>query len=122
MGTRYWYTSAMLTSENLQEFTFGIFAAKIRLPYGKDIRPTWWMYGDDHKYNLTWPTVGEIDMLEIWNGTFMENVIDQYAHGTIHWNNQSNTMYPVYNKYISKSWGISDGSMLRNNSLVYWTE
>ena len=31
-------------------------------------------------------------------------------------------MHPVYNKYISKSWGTPDGSMLHNNSLVYWSE
>lgn len=30
------YQSAMLSSIDLQEFTFGIFAAKIQLPFGKD--------------------------------------------------------------------------------------
>jgi len=68
-----------LTSQNLKEFTFGIFAAKICLPYGKDIRSAWWIYGNDHRYNLTWPTVGEIDMLEMWNGANMENVIEYHA-------------------------------------------
>ena len=29
------YQSAMLSSIDLQEFTFGIFAAKIQLPFGK---------------------------------------------------------------------------------------
>jgi hypothetical protein len=31
-------------------------------------------------------------------------------------------MNPVYNKYISRHWGTPDGSMLHNNSLVYWAE
>ena len=116
------YKSAMLTSYDLQEFTFGIFAAKIRLPYGKGIWPAWWMDGHDHRYNLHWPTTGEIDILEMWGGNTTANLTDQYAHGTIHWNNQSNTMNPVYNKLIGKPWETPDGSMLHNNSLVYWSE
>jgi beta-glucanase (GH16 family) len=116
------YQSAMLTSADLQEFTFGMFASKIRLPYGKGIWPAWWMYGHDHQTNLNWPTVGEIDILEMWGGNSKVNFTDQYAHGTLHWNNQSNTMNPVYNKYIGNGWGTPDGSMLHNNSLVYWAE
>jgi beta-glucanase (GH16 family) len=116
------YQSAMLSSTGLQEFTFGIFAAKIRLPFGKGIWPAWWMYGHDYKNNLTWPTVGEIDILEMFGGSQMPNYTDQYAHATVHWNNQSNTMNPVFNKYIGKPWGTPDGSMLHNNSLVYWAE
>jgi beta-glucanase (GH16 family) len=116
------YKSAMLTSADLQEFTFGIFAAKIRLPYGKGIWPAWWMYGHDHKTNLNWPTVGEIDILEMWGGNKVPNYTDQYAHATVHWNNQSNTMNPVFNKFIGKPWGTPDNSMLHNNSLVYWAE
>jgi beta-glucanase (GH16 family) len=116
------YTSGMLSSQNLQEFTFGIFAAKIHLPYGKGIWPAWWLRGDDHRYNLTWPTVGEIDILEMWGGSKMPYFTDQYIHGTIHWNNQSNTMNPVHNKQITTAWRTPDGSMLHNNSLVYWAE
>jgi beta-glucanase (GH16 family) len=116
------YTSGMLSSQNLQEFTFGIFAAKIRLPYGKGMWPAWWLRGDDHRYNLTWPTVGEIDILEMWGGTKVPHFTDQYVHGTIHWNNESNTMNPVHNKQITTPWATPDGSMLHNNSLVYWTE
>ena len=52
----------------------------------------------------------------------MQIYTDQYAHGTVHWNNQSNTMNPVYNKQIANVWKTPDGSMLHNNSLVYWTE
>jgi beta-glucanase (GH16 family) len=114
--------SAMLTSENLQEFTFGIWAAKIRLPYGQGMWPAWWLVGSGMKYGLHWPTVGEIDILEMVGGTKQTNSTDQYAHGTVHWNNQSNTMNPVYNKYTSSIWRTPDGSMLHNNSLVYWTE
>jgi beta-glucanase (GH16 family) len=117
------YTSAMLSTLDVQEFALGVFAAKIRLPYGQGMWPAWWMVGDGDKYNLTWPTTGEIDILEMIGGnTRDEPLTDQTAVGTIHWNNQSNTMNPVYNKQIQAVWKTPDGSMLHNNSLVYWTE
>jgi beta-glucanase (GH16 family) len=116
------YQSAMLTSGGLQEFTFGVFAAKIRLPYGKGIWPAWWMNGHDRKHNITWPTDGEIDILEMWGGDKTPQLNDQYVHATIHWNNESNTMNPLYHKLITKPWGTPDNSKLHNNSLVYWAE
>jgi beta-glucanase (GH16 family) len=117
------YQSAMLDSKNLQEFTFGIFAAKIRLPYGKGIWPAWWISGYDHQTHLQWPTIGEIDIIEMYGGNQTHNNnTDECSHATIHWNNQSNTMNPVYHRSISSVWTTPDGSMLHNHSLVYWTE
>jgi hypothetical protein len=66
--------------------------------------------------------VGEIDILEMWGGNKSLQDTDQYAHATVHWNNQSNTMNPVHNKAIGKPWETPDGSKLHNNSLVYWAE
>lgn len=116
------YTSAMLESCNLQEFTFGVFAAKIRMPYGKGMWPAWWLVGHDHKYDLRWPTVGEIDIIEMYGGNNSFFHTDQYSHGTVHWNNESNTMDPCFNKDLGQAWKTPDGSMLHNNSLVYWAE
>lgn len=47
---------------------------------------------------------------------------DHCAHGTVHWNNQSNMMNPVYNRQLQYVWKTPDSSMLHNNSLVYWGE
>jgi beta-glucanase (GH16 family) len=116
------YTSAMLHSQNLQEFTFGVWAAKIRLPYGKGMWPAWWLLGNADKFNLQWPTCGEIDTLEMVGGYIYSHYQDQYAYGTVHWNNESNAMHPVNNKQIAATWHTPDSSMLHNNSLVYWTE
>ena len=59
----------MLSSVYLQEFTFGKWAAKIRVPYGKGMWPAWWLVGNAWlKYQLYWPTVGEIDILEMVGG------------------------------------------------------
>jgi beta-glucanase (GH16 family) len=55
----------MLTSKDLQEFSFGTWAAKIRLPYEQGMWPAWWLLRNGEKYKLWWPTVGEIDILEM---------------------------------------------------------
>jgi beta-glucanase (GH16 family) len=115
-------TSAMLRGEYLQEYTFGVFAAKIRMPYGQGMWPAWWLVGNGDKYKVWWPTVGEIDILEMIGGNARANLTDQNAHATIHWNNQSNTMNPSFNKDRTYVWKTPDDSMLHNNSLVYWTE
>ena len=116
------YISSMLSSCFRQEFTFGKFVAKIILPYGRGIWPAWWMVGQDHRYNLSWPTTGEIDILEMWGGNNKINFTDQYAHATIHWNNASATMNPLFHTHIMEQWNTPDGSMLHNNSLVYWAD
>jgi beta-glucanase (GH16 family) len=41
------FTSAMLRSQHLQEFIFGKFAAKIRLPYEQRMWPAWWLGGNN---------------------------------------------------------------------------
>ncbi len=116
------YNSSCLSSENLQEFTFAVFAAKIRLPYGKGLWPAWWLLGHDHKYGLTRPTTGEIDILEMWGGSHVTNFTDQIAHATCHFNNQSYSMDPLIYSTISREWQTPDNSSLHNNSLVYWVE
>jgi beta-glucanase (GH16 family) len=116
------YNSSCLSSENLQEFTFGVFAAKIRLPYGRGLWPAWWLLGHDQKYGLTWPTTGEIDILEMWGGNNVSNYTDQFAHGTLHFNNQSYSMNPLHYAGIGERWQPPDNSSLHNNSLVYWAE
>jgi beta-glucanase (GH16 family) len=115
-------TSAFLTSQNIQEFTFGVWAAKIRLPYSQGMWPAWWLVGNGKNYSLSWPTVGEIDILEMIGGNTRANLTDQVAHGTVHWNNQSNTMTSIGEKHVGRLWSPPDGSMLHNNSLVYWAE
>jgi hypothetical protein len=116
------YNSSCLSSEDLQEFTFGVFAAKIRLPYGKGLWPAWWLVGHDHKYGLIRPTTGEIDIVEMWGGSHVTNFTDQIAHATIHFNNQSYSMDPSIHTTMSTEWITPDNSSLHNHSLVYWVE
>lgn len=113
------YTSAMFHSQYCQEFTFGVFAAKIRLPYGQEIWPAWFVGGDADKFKLWWPTTGEIDIVEMVGGNKRPTLTDRNAHGIIHWNNQSNTMNPVYNQYLLAGWKISDGNRLNELQRVF---
>ena len=117
------YTSAMLSSVYLQEFTFGKFAAKIRLPYSQGMWPAYWLVGNAwDKYKLFWPTVGEIDIIETIGGHQWGTPNDRRAHCGIVWNNKSNTMSPIGKGEREDFWLTPDGSMLHNNSLVYWVE
>jgi beta-glucanase (GH16 family) len=113
----------MLSSVYLQEFTFGKFAAKIRLPYEQGMDAAWWMVGNAwDKYKLFWPTVGELDMVEMIGGHQWGNPNDKIAHGGIIWNNASNTMSPVSRGEKPATFQTPDGSLLHNNSLVYWAK
>lgn len=117
------YTSAMLSSIGLVEFTYGKFAAKIRVPYGQGMWPAWWLLGDAPKeYNIWWPTIGEIDILEMIGGRQGDRSNEPVAVGSIHWNNESNTMNPLHDGFYHLTWKTPDGSFLHNHSLVYWCE
>ena len=117
-------TSAMLRSEYLQEYTFGVFAAKIRMPYGQGMWPAWWLIGNADQYKLTWPVEGEIDIIEMIGGSrhIVPTLTDQYSHATVHWNNLANANEPSFNMFRTHVFKTPDDSMLHNNSLVYWTE
>jgi beta-glucanase (GH16 family) len=117
------YPSAMISSAGLQEFTYGKFAAKLVTPYGQGLWPAFWLVGDAWtQYQLYWPTVGEIDILEMIGGHQWGLNQDSIAYGHVHWNNASNVMSPLKDAQAGIGWSTPDGSMLHNNSLVYWAE
>ena len=58
------YTSARLTTKGLFQQQYGRFEARIKLPTGKGIWPAFWLLGDDENGTLSWPQVGEIDIME----------------------------------------------------------
>ncbi len=47
---------------------------------------------------------------------------DQIAHGSVHWNNASNSMSPIIEGNAGSNWNTPDQSLLHNHSLVYWAE
>lgn len=79
-GSMY-YTSGRVSTEKKQEFTYGYFEAKAKVPEGKGYLPAFWlMTGDEEKYGQ-WPRCGEIDIMEILG---QEPAL---THGTIHYGN-----------------------------------
>ena len=57
------YTSARITTENKQEFTYGRMVARAKLPTGGGTWPAIWTLGEDYATNI-WPACGEIDIME----------------------------------------------------------
>lgn len=78
------YTSARLKTLGLQEFTYGIIEARIRLPFGdaSGLWPAFWMLGAD--FPVTgWPGCGEIDIMEYISR--QPNEIFGTIHGPGYW-------------------------------------
>ena len=65
-----YYTSARLLTQGLQEFQYGYFEARIRVPDGAGMWPAFWMLGANfgrdtaNPDDSNWPNVGEIDIME----------------------------------------------------------
>jgi beta-glucanase (GH16 family) len=66
-GRKQPYESGMIRSR--QTFRYGYFEARIKIPSGKGLHPTWWLNSDyDENGHLSWPP--EIDIMEsAVNGT-----------------------------------------------------
>ena len=57
------YTSARLTTQGKQEFKYGRFEARIKMPSGRGIWPAFWLLGANEDV-VGWPKAGEIDIME----------------------------------------------------------
>lgn len=58
------YTSGRVETRQRASFGYGILTARIKVPSGTGLWPSFWMIGDDEDVN-PWPGSGEIDMLEM---------------------------------------------------------
>ena len=73
------YSSARIITKDHFTFTYGKVEARIKLPQGQGLWPAFWMMGNNIS-QLSWPTCGEIDVMEHINNESM-------VHGSVHWNN-----------------------------------
>ena len=79
-----YYTSARLKTEDLREFQYGYFEARIKVPSGQGMWPAFWMLGssferdEDDPIQSNWPLAGEIDIMEYVG---REPIL---AYGTLH--------------------------------------
>ena len=76
------YTSARLKTQGLHAWTYGKFAARLRLPKGQGIWPAFWMLGENIS-TIGWPRCGEIDIMEMIGGAATGR--DDSYHGTLHY-------------------------------------
>jgi beta-glucanase (GH16 family) len=124
----YNYTSARMTTQGKQEFTYGKIEARIKLPLGQGLWPAFWMLGANIN-TIGWPGCGEIDIMEHIN-------TDNLVYGTMHWNYNGHAYYgtsfsttpAVYHVY-SIEWDATeirwyvDGSLyLTGNTTINNTE
>jgi beta-glucanase (GH16 family) len=73
------YTSARLQTLNTFQFTYGTMEARIRVPRGDGLLPTFWALGSEaYGGPNAWPACGEIDAMEVLGSA------PRVLHGTIH--------------------------------------
>lgn len=62
------YTSGRINTQNKQNFQYGKFEARIKVPYGNAFLPAFWMMPADESLYGQWPKCGEIDIMEVLGG------------------------------------------------------
>ena len=75
------YTSARLTTKHHQQWTFGRFEFRAKLPFGQGSWPAVWMLPTDSPYG-GWAASGEIDIMEAVN---LKVDGESRVHGTLHY-------------------------------------
>lgn len=73
------YTSGRINTQNKQDFMYGRFEARLKVPYDNAFLPAFWMMPTDESYYGQWPKCGEIDIMEVL-GTSTNT-----AYGTLHY-------------------------------------
>lgn len=72
------YTSGRINTQKKQDYKYGMFEAKIKVPEGKGFLPAFWMMPTDENLYGQWPKCGEIDIMEVLGDK------TDTAHGTLH--------------------------------------
>lgn len=75
------YTSGRINTQNKQNFKYGIFEARVKVPEGKGYLPAFWLMASDENQYGQWPRCGEIDIMEVHGSDTAK------SYGTIHYGN-----------------------------------
>lgn len=92
------YTSGRVNTRNKQNFKYGLFEARAKVPKGKGFLPAFWMKPADETLYGQWPRGGEIDIMEVLGHE------TKTTYGTIHYGNphgQSQGKYTLENGTFS---------------------
>ncbi|MBO5352583.1 MAG: carbohydrate binding domain-containing protein [Lachnospiraceae bacterium] len=85
------YTSGRISTQNKQDFTYGMFEVSAKVPLGKGYLPAFWLMATDENIYGQWPRCGEIDIMEVLGDK------PKAVHGTIHYGNPHNQSQGTYN-------------------------
>lgn len=77
------YTSARLKTHGKHIWAYGKFVARIKLPYGQGIWPSFWMLGDNYN-GANWPDCGEIVIGDMYGGAGESN---KTVYSSLYWKN-----------------------------------
>lgn len=64
-GDQATYTSGRINTQNKQDYQYGRFEVRAKVPSGKGFLPAFWMMPTDESYYGQWPKCGEIDVMEV---------------------------------------------------------
>jgi len=112
------YTSARMLTKGKWSWTYGRIEARIKLPRGQGIWPAFWMLGTNID-SVSWPTCGEIDIMENIGKTSDQGT----DHGTIH-GPQSGGQDYNYGSGVGGTYTLPGGAALADDYHIYaieWT-
>ena len=84
----YLYTSSDIFTKGKFDQKYGRFEARLKLPTANGIWPAFWLSPKKHPNDGSWPTGGEIDIMEMWGARSEE-------YGAAVWYGTSNNTYNV---------------------------
>lgn len=87
------YTSGRISTQNKQDFKYGMFEARLKVPKGQGFWPAFWLLPTDESFYGQWPKCGEIDGLEVL-GSETEKL-----QGTIHYGASAEKHKQEYGTY-----------------------
>ena len=82
------YTSSRLITRGKQSFQYGRVDIRAVMPKGQGMWPALWMLGSNIS-QVSWPSCGEIDIMEMIGGEERDKVV----HGTAHWDQGGHVYY-----------------------------
>ncbi len=84
------YTSGRVNTQGKNDFTYGYFETRAKVPEGMGYLPAFWLMATDENVYGQWPRCGEIDIMEVMGQS------TDTLHGTIHYGNPHNQSQGTY--------------------------
>lgn len=110
-------TSARLFTKDKVSFKYGKLETRIMIPKtANGLWPAFWLLGNTG----TWPSCGEIDVLEMGHFDGIKNgTQEKYYSGACHWGVYQNGGYPNYVKFSTSPTSLQDGKF--HKFVLEWT-